>query len=92
MLQQLLSKGVTPYYWSSDKTPAEIDFVVETADRVIPIEVKAEENVRAKSMSTYISSHPDDHLKGLRISMKGYEDKGWMVNYPLYAISEITMI
>ena len=89
VLQQLLSKGGTPYYWSSDKTPAEIDFVVETADRVIPIEVKAEENVRAKSMSTYISSHPDDHLKGLRISMKGYENQGWMVNYPLYAISEI---
>lgn len=46
-------------------------------------------NVAYVNCDAEISSHPDDHLKGLRISMKGYEDQGWMVNYPLYAISEI---
>lgn len=81
-------KGFSPYYWSSDKTPAEIDFVVQTEHRVIPIEVKAEENVRARFMSEYIKNHPDYQLKGLRISMKGYQDQDWMENIPLFAITK----
>lgn len=88
VLQQLIACNFTPYYWSNDTTPAEIDFVVQTADSVIPIEVKAEENVRARSMKNYISSHPDAHLKGVRISMKGYVDQGWMENFPLYGMGK----
>lgn len=87
VLQQLVALGKTPYYWSSETTSAEIDFVVQDHDRVIPIEVKAEANVRSRSMSTYISSNPERGLKGLRISMKGYKDQGWMENIPLYAIT-----
>lgn len=86
VLQQLVSKGCKPYYWSNDRSPAEIDFVVQTTGRVIPIEVKAEENVRAKSMAEYIRSNPDYNLKGLRLSMMGYADQGWMENVPLYAL------
>lgn len=89
VLQQLIAMGVKPYYWSSDTTPAEIDFVIQTDDRVIPIEVKAEENVRARSMKAYIEKHPEANLKGLRISMKGYVDQGWMENIPLYGINKI---
>ena len=88
VLQQLVAQGFSPYYWSSDKTPAEIDFVVQTEHRVIPVEVKAEENVRARSMSEYIKKHPDYQLKGLRISMMGYQDQGWMENIPLFAITK----
>lgn len=88
VLQQLIAMGLPPCYWSNDTTPAEIDFVVQTEDRVIPIEVKAEENVRSRSMKTYIDNHPDAHLKGLRISMKGYVDQGWMENVPLYGVME----
>ena len=62
----------------------EIDFVVQTEKRVIPLEVKAEENVRAKSLKTYINTH--SHLKGLRVSMKNYIDQDWMENLPLFAI------
>ena len=47
---------------------------------MIPVEVKAEENVRARSMSEYIKNHPDYQLKGLRISMMGYQDQEWMEN------------
>ena len=61
-----------------------IDFTVQTEKRVIPIEAKAEENVRAKSLKTYIDVHPN--LKGLRLSMLNYIDQGWMENLPLYAI------
>lgn len=84
--QQLVSSGINPYYWSSERSSAEIDFVVQAGERVIPIEVKAEENVRARSMSEYIKHNPDLHLKGLRISMKGHVDQGWMENVPLYAV------
>ncbi len=89
VMQQLVASGLTPYYWSSETTPAEIDFVVENVDGAIPIEVKAEENVRAKSMATYIGRHPDEHLHGLRLSMKGYERQEWMTNVPLYAITKL---
>ena len=88
VFQQLSSMKISPYYWSSEGSPAEIDFVIQLGGRAVPVEVKAEENVRAKSMSEYIKSHPDDRLKGLRISMQGYVDQNWMENIPLYAISK----
>ena len=62
----------------------EIDFAVQTEKRVIPMEAKAEENVKSKSLRTYIDENPN--LKGLRVSMKNYIDQGWMENLPLYAI------
>ena len=88
VLQQLTALGLQPYYWSSTSTPAEIDFVVQTPLRTIPIEVKAEENVRAKSLKTYVERHPEYGLKGLRISMLGYENQTWMENIPLYGIQK----
>jgi predicted AAA+ superfamily ATPase len=89
VMQQLVAAGLTPYYWSNDSTPAKIDFVVQDDRGVFPIEVKAEENVRAKSMAAYISSHPEAQLHGLRFSMKGYEQQSRMTNVPLYAISRL---
>ncbi len=86
VLQQLTANNKSVYYWSNDKTPSEIDFVTQEKERVIPIEVKAEENVRARSLKTYIDTHPDYQLKGLRISMKEYIDQEWMENIPLFAI------
>lgn len=88
VLQQLVAHETSVYYWSSDKSPAEIDFVIQTEDRVIPIEVKAEENVRARSMSEYIKTHPEYKLKGLRVSMLGYQDQGWMENIPLFGVNK----
>lgn len=84
VLQQLLAAGLTPYYWSNAKTPAEIDFIVQQGSRVVPIEVKVEENVRARSLSQFIKDNPG--LKGLRLSMKGYANQEWMENVPLVAI------
>lgn len=84
VLQQLLALGLKPYYWSNTKTPSEIDFIIQDSQRVIPVEVKAEENVRARSLSQFIKDNPG--LKGLRISMKGYVDQEWMENIPIIAI------
>lgn len=88
VLQQLVSMGIKPYYWSNDTTPAEIDFVVQKENRVVPVEVKAEENVRSRSMAQYIENHAHSGLKGLRISMLGYKDQEWMENIPLYGMSK----
>ena len=84
VMQQLLSLGFTPYYWSNSRTPSEIDFVIQHESRVIPIEVKAEVNVRARSLAQFIKDNPG--LKGLRISMRGYADQQWMENIPLVAV------
>lgn len=84
VLQQLLAVGLKPYYWSNTKTPSEIDFIIQDSQRVIPVEVKAEENVRARSLAQFIKDNP--RLKGLRISMKGYVDQEWMENIPIIAI------
>lgn len=81
---QLKALGCSVYYHSVDKSTIEIDFVTQCADRVIPIEVKAETNVKSKSLRTFINNNPQ--LKGLRISMKGYADQEWMENIPLAAI------
>ena len=75
-MQQLLVLGIKPYYWSNAKTPAEIDFVVQYNNRVVPVEVKAEENVCARSLAQFVKDNPG--LKGLRISMKGYADQARM--------------
>lgn len=84
VLQQLLALGLKPYYWSNTKTPSEIDFIIQDSQRIIPVEVKAEEKVRARSLAQFIKDNPG--LKGLRISMKGYVDQEWMENIPIIAI------
>lgn len=82
--QQLVACGLTPYYWSNDRTPAEIDFVIQRDDRVYPVEVKSGVNVRGKSISQYISNNPGLH--GLRFSLLDYRRQDVITNYPLYSI------
>ena len=82
--QELVSMGIKPYYWSNDRTPAEIDFVVQQDGKAIPIEVKASTNVRSKSLAQFIKDN--EGLKGLRFSLCSYIDQSWMENVPLYAL------
>jgi len=88
VLEQLKSIGdMDAYYFSKDNSTQEVDFLVQTAERVIPIEVKAEENVKSKSLKQFVTvDHADKNLKGLRCSMKPYIDQGWMENIPLYGV------
>ena len=83
--QELVSMGVKPYYWSNDRTPAEIDFVIQHKGKVVPIEVKASTNVRSKSLAQFVKDNGE--LKGLRLSLCQYIDQEWMENVPLYALS-----
>ena len=90
VLQQLVCQNVKPYYWSSEKTPSEIDFVIQKDNKIIPIEVKAEVNVKARSLRQFITNNPE--LKAVRFSMLGYAEQNWMTNIPLYYTSAIDMI
>lgn len=86
VIQQLHTIPNLPvYYYSKDNSTLEIDFVVQVADKVMPVEVKAEENTKAKSLRTFVTSDFKQYnLTGIRLSMKDYERQSWMVNVPLY--------
>ena len=88
IIQQITALDQLPtYYFSKDNSTQEVDFLVQTPRRIIPTEAKAEDNVKAKSLSTFIKEdHKDQHLRGLRCSMKPYIDQGWMENIPLWAV------
>ena len=80
-------KNLHVYYFSKENSTLEVDFLVQTNCRLIPIEVKAEDNVKSKSLKQFITiDHADKNLKGLRCSMQQYVDQGWMENIPLYSI------
>lgn len=83
--QQIRGKVDFVYYWSADNSRGEVDFVVQKAERVIPIEVKAEENLRAKSLAAFVARNPGLHA--LRFSMSDYREQDWMTNIPLYAVA-----
>ncbi len=85
VLSQLHPLGLPIFYYSTNDSQAELDFVVQHEERIIPIEVKAEVNVKSKSLRTFIEKHP--HLRGLRISMLPARKQDWMDNRPLYAPS-----
>ena len=80
---QLKALGYSLYYHAVDNSTIEIDFLTQRDNQVIPIEVKAEVNVKAKSLRTFISNNPE--LKGIRFSMLPYKEQDWMTNIPLYA-------
>ncbi len=88
VLQQLKTmKGLETYYWTNDRGSAEIDFVVDDGTDVIPIEVKAETNLKAKSLKTYYEKfHP---RISIRTSMADYKKEEWLLNLPLYAVEVI---
>lgn len=83
---QLATTGIPVYYHSVEKSRIGLDFVIQLNDNVYPVEVKAEENVRAKSIKIFIENNPG--LKGIRLSMKNHEDQPWLENIPLYAFRD----
>lgn len=85
VLQQLKSLPRTfVYYYSNDNSTLEIDFVVQHEAHVIPIKVKAEENLRAKSLRQFVTYNSGLH--GVRFSMSDYREQDWLTNVPLWAV------
>jgi predicted AAA+ superfamily ATPase len=83
--QQLIIKTGL-YYWSSNNT-AEIDFILQNKNEVIPIEVKAEENLKSKSLKLFVEKF--ENKNAIRTSMSKYRKENWITNIPLYAIETL---
>ncbi len=86
--QQILAQlDTVPYYWSADSSSGEVDFVLQHEGNIIPLEVKAEENLNAKSLKNFVAAN---HLPfGVRTSMSDFRRQEKLINLPLYAISAL---
>lgn len=88
VLQQLKTKeGLQVWYWTNDRGTAEVDFVVDDGERIIPVEVKAEINLQAKSLKVYREKYAPP--LSVRASMADYRRDGEILNLPLYGIETI---
>ena len=85
VMSQLVATCSSSVFYYSNDARLEIDFLIQHGRDIVPIEAKAEENLRSKSLSTFVASHPELH--GLRFSMSDYREQDWMTNVPLYAAS-----
>lgn len=85
--QELQLAGYSPAYWSGGSGKAETDFAVEIHGKVVPIEVKASENLRSKSLHVAVEKFKLE--QAVRTSLSGYRDEGWLTNIPLWAIGGI---
>ncbi len=74
------------YYYTNDRGSCEVDFIVDTGERIVPMEVKAEVNLKAKSLKTYREKFNPEI--SVRTSMADYKKEDWLVNLPLYAVEE----
>jgi len=90
VLQQLMTlkdKNIQTYYWTNDRGSAEVDFLIDNGVEVIPLEVKAETNLQAKSLKTFREKFNPNI--SVRSSMADYKKDDWLLNLPLYAIEYI---
>lgn len=88
VMQELAAKkGIGVYYYTNERSSAEVDFLVDDGEDVIPVEVKAETNLMAKSLKYYTEKYSP--RISVRSSMADYREEGSLLNLPLYAISEL---
>ena len=85
ILQQMKSEQIDPiYYHSTDDSRLELDFLIQSEGRLLPIEVKSGESVRSNSLSTFLQNTPG--LRAIRYSMLPYKEQNALTNMPLYAV------
>ncbi|MBP3743450.1 MAG: ATP-binding protein [Treponema sp.] len=78
------STPYTAYYYGSEKATFEQDFLIQKENKVVPIEVKAETNVRSQSLKAFYEKYKPE--LSVRFSLLPYKQQDWMVNIPLYAV------
>lgn len=91
--QQLVaSNSCVPYYWSADGRSAkgEVDFLYEHGGKVVPLEVKSDNNVHSRSLARFSKEYGIPRCQ--RLSPRGYHDEGWLVNLPLFAANVLPAI
>lgn len=85
VMSQLVARSHNSVFYYSNNSSLEIDFLVQHNDAIVPIEAKAEENLRSKSLSTFVGKYP--MLHGVRLSMSDYREQEFLTNIPLYCAS-----
>jgi predicted AAA+ superfamily ATPase len=78
------------YYWANDTGSAEVDFILEHDNKIVPIEVKANENLQSKSLKTFSSKYSEIHC--FRTSLSDFRIENWMTNIPLYGVKRLFVI
>ena len=88
VLQQFKTiKDLPVFYWSNETSRAEIDFVIQIKSDVVPVEVKAERNLQAKSLKVYMEKFKPNYA--IRTSMADYKKTNSLIDIPMYAIEII---
>ena len=87
MQQLVVNQDLGIYYYTNDRNTCEVDFIVDNGDNIIPLEVKAEINLKAKSLKTYREKFTPEI--SIRSSMADYSEEIGLINLPLYAIDGI---
>ena len=88
VLQQIISDtSYTPFYFGTDKGTYEQDFLIQKGKNIVPIEVKAETNIKSKSLKAFCDKYNPN--VAVRFSTMKYVDQGWMKNIPLYAVCNL---
>lgn len=87
--QELNAIGLELYYYSAKNSKGEVDFIVQKSGNIIPIEVKAEENLQAKSLRALVQRY--QLTEAVRTSMSNYREQDWMKNVPLYSLADYLM-
>lgn len=83
--QEFAAAGIGLYYYTTENSSGEIDFIFQKEDKVVPVEVKAEENLQAKSLRSFCKKYEPEIA--IRTSMSDYRREEWMVNVPLYVLT-----
>ena len=78
------------YYYTNDRNSCEVDFVVDNGEEAIPVEVKADVNLMAKSLKTYHGKF--EPRVSIRTSMADFRNEGWLANLPLYMVNHLESI
>ena len=91
VLTELKSNVDTPvFYWAPEKGTAEVDYIIQLGRNNIPIEVKASENLQAKSLKSFVEKYNTNI--NIRTSMTNYKKEEWLINIPLYLIGNVANI
>ena len=88
VLQQLIVHPENDiFYWTAENATAELDFLIQTEEMIIPLEVKAEENLHAKSLKIFVNKYGIKHA--VRTSMADFRKQEWLTNFPLCNIGNL---
>lgn len=84
-LRCIIDTGI--FYYDSENTKLELDFLIQIDSSLVPIEVKAEENLKSKSLKQFYINYPES--KPVRVSMSDYRKQDWIINIPLFVVPRI---